>query len=131
MANKRGASAESQAAMYKSNKRWVTNRKRRLLRAQKKHPNNEQIAVALKGLHYRRKTPTTPAWSSTRRKIAVLIKEFKGRVDMGIFSANEKVSGPAMLLAGPKSAALPKTNSSEYAMFSLGARAKIITGGAN
>ena len=131
MANKRGASRESQAASYKGTKRWETNRKRKLLRAQKLYPNNEQIAVALKNLHYRRKTPTTPIWSSTRRKIAMLVKEFKGRVDINIFSANEKVSIPAMLTPGPRSVSVQKSNTSEFNMFSIGTRARINTGGAH
>jgi hypothetical protein len=128
MANKSGASKESQAAGYKSSKRWETNRMMKLLRAQKLHPNNEQIAVALKNIHYRRKTPTTPTWSSTKRKQAILMKEFKGICHQDIFSTNEKVSVPALILPGPFSVAQKTKTTSEFAMFTLEARARVITG---
>jgi hypothetical protein len=128
MANKAGASKESQAASYKGTKRWETNRLAKLLRAQKLQPNNEQIVTAMKNIHYRRKTPTTATWSSTKRRIAVLMKEFKGVCHPEIFSTNEKVSTPALMLPGPFSVATKTKSTSDFAMFALETRARVITG---
>ena len=128
MANKSGASKESQAASYKGTKRWETNRLAKLLRAQKLHPNNEQIATAMKNIHYRRKTPTTPTWSSSKRRIAMLMKEFKGVCHPEIFSTNEKVSAPALILPGPFSVATKTKSTSDFGMFTLEARAVVKTG---
>jgi hypothetical protein len=128
MANKSGASKESQAATYKGSKRWETNRMVKLLRAQKLHPNNEQIALALKNIHYRRKTPTTATWSSTKRRIAGLMKEFKGVCHPEIFSTNEKVSVPALILSGPYSVPVKSKSTSDFSMFTLETRARVITG---
>lgn len=128
MANKKGASKEAQAASYKGTKRWETNRLAKLLRAQKLHPNNEQIVKAMKNIYYRRKTPTTATWSSTKRRVAVLMKEFKGVCHSEIFSTNEKVSAPAVMLPGPFSLATKTKSTSEFGMFTLEARAVIKTG---
>jgi hypothetical protein len=128
MANKSGASKESQASSYKGTKRWETNRLAKLLRAQKNHPNNEQIATAIKNIHYRRKTPTNPTWSSSKRRIAGLMKEFKGICHPEIFSTNEKVSTPALMLPGPFSVAVKTKSTSDFGMFTLEARARIVTG---
>jgi hypothetical protein len=128
MANKKGASKESQAASYKGTKRWETNRLAKLLRAQKAHPNNEQIALAIKNIHYRRKTPTNPTWSSSKRRVAVLMKQFKGVCHPEIFSTNEKVSAPALMLPGPFSVTTKTKSTSEFGMFTLEARAVIKTG---
>lgn len=125
MANKSGASKESQAATYKSSRRWETNRLARLLRAQKRHPNNEQIPLAIKNLHYRRKTPSNPTWGSSKRRIASVVREFKGVFHPDIFSANDKVSGPALTLAGPRSTPMKYDT---FGMFSLEARAVVTVG---
>lgn len=128
MANKSGASKESQAATYKSTKRWETNRLAKLIRAQKLHPNNAQIAAAMKNIHYRRKTPTTAFWSSTRRQAAILMKTFKGVCHPEIFSTNEKVSVPALTLPGPFSVPAKTKSTSDFGMFTLEARAVVRTG---
>ena len=128
MANKSGASKESQAASYKGTKRWETNRLAKLLRAQRLHPNNEQITSAMKNIHYRRKTPTTATWSSTKRRVAMLMKEFKGVCHPEIFSTNEKVSAPAITLPGPFSVPAKTKSTSDFAMFTLETRARVITG---
>jgi hypothetical protein len=128
MANKSGASKESQAASYKGTKRWETNRLAKLLRAQRRHPNNEQITAAMKNIHYRRKTPTTAMWSNTKRRVARLMKEFKGVCHPEIFSTNEKVSSPALMLPGPFSVAVKSKSTSDFGMFTLETRARIVTG---
>jgi hypothetical protein len=123
MANKSGgASKTGQAASYKALKRWETNRKKRLMKLAVEQPNNTQIPAALSGMVYRRKTPTTPFWSSTRIKVAGLFKRYTGKVNMDIFSNNEKVAGPALMVPGPYSKQrYPSVN--EKIMFSIGQRA--------
>ena len=128
MANKSGTGKQAQAANYKSAKRWETNRMRKLLRAQKRNPNNPQIETALKNIHYRRKTPTSPMWTSSRRRLAVLMKEFKGVCHPEIFSTNEKVSVPALNLPGPFSVATKAKTASDSGMFSLETRAVVRPG---
>ena len=124
MANKGGgASKVGQANSYKTNKTWERNRTRRLKRLLITQPNNEQIIKALGNIHYRRKNPVAPFWSHSRIAQARLFKSFCGRVDMNMFSNNEKLSIPALLTKGPYSEhKAPPAN--EKTMFSLGERAR-------
>jgi hypothetical protein len=64
----KGSSKGAQASYsnYKSQNRFATNRKRKLLKLQKEQPNNLQVAEALKNIKYRRKTPNTSVWSHTK-----------------------------------------------------------------
>lgn len=127
MANKSGgASKTGQAASYKANKTWEKNRLRKLRRALKDHPNNEQIVTALKGVVYRRKTPTVRTWSKTKINIARLYKAFSGHVDLMIFNNQEKVAAAAQLSHRMKWDYKPPAVN-EKTMFSLGVRAH--TGG--
>ncbi len=97
MANgKTSKSQEGYYARYKANRVWETNRKRRLERALKSQPNNEQIKAALKGMVYRRKTPTTRMWSASWIRTAKLFKEFEGRFDPKLMSANQDVVRAAL-----------------------------------
>lgn len=100
--SKTGKSQENYYARYKANKTWEVNRKRRLERALKQQPNNEQIKTALKGMVYRRKTPKTQVWSASWIQTAKLFKEFTGRFDPAIMSANADISRAAMQRPGPK-----------------------------
>ena len=122
MGNKsKSSGAEAQSSNYKNSKRWESNRKRKLLKAQKQHPNNLQIAEALKNIKYRRKTPTTKFWSPTRVRMAELFKLFTGKVNVEMFSNNEKLATAALLARS--NIELKKTPGfSENAMFSIGAR---------
>jgi hypothetical protein len=124
MANKSGgASKVSQASNYKTSKRWETNRIKRLKKLMEKHPNNKQLELAIKNVHYRRKTPKTREWTKTQIYVASLFKLFTGRVDRDMFSNNEKVSQQATLRYYPDpNYVTPKLN--EKSMFSLGARAR-------
>lgn len=122
MANKSGgASKTGQAAGYKANKIWERNRLRKLRRALKDHPNNEQIITALKGVVYRRKTPTVRTWSASKRRIAELFKMFSGHVDLQMFSNNEKIAVPATLSHRMKWNYKPPAVN-EKTMFSIGVR---------
>lgn len=122
MANKSGgASKTGQAANYKNNKTWERNRLRKLRRALKAHPNNKQIAAAVNGVVYRRRTPTNPIWSSSKIRIAKLFKQFSGHVDIAIFNSQEKVAASAQLSHRMKwEYKAPPAN--EKTMFSIGAR---------
>ena len=126
MGNKsKSSGAQAQSSNYKTSKRWETNRKRKLLRALKRNPGNaEQINAAMGNIRYRRKPPTNRFWSSTRRQQAELFKLVQGAVNMDMFSNNEKVSGPAIMLHGKHK--LQKFQGfSENTMFSIGVRARV------
>lgn len=106
MATSKNGSKSSQAARYKSDRVWEKNRKARLLRTLKAQPNNEQVKLALQGMVYRRKTPTTRVWSSTWINIARLFKEFGGRFDPAIMGSNVDAARAALQRQSPY-AALP------------------------
>jgi hypothetical protein len=123
MANKSGGNSKvSQALNYKNSKSWERNRLRKLRRALKRSPDNPQILAAMSGVVYRRKTPTTPTWSASKRRTAELFKLFSGHVDLAMFSNNEKTSVPATLSHRMKwNYKAPQVN--EKSMFWLGTRA--------
>lgn len=93
---KRSKTAENNSAVYKSTKRWETNRKRKLERVLKEQPNNQQVKSALKSMVYRRKTPTTSVWSHSWKKVAQLIKQFSGRFDKECMNSDPKKAAEAM-----------------------------------
>lgn len=75
-AGKRSKSQEMYATRYKATT-FAANRKRKLERVVKEQPNNEKAAMALKDIHYRRKTPNTTAWLASAKREAMLIAEFR------------------------------------------------------
>lgn len=106
--------------MYKATSRWKANRKRKLEKLLKQHPNNKQIELALQSMVYRRKTPNSRVWSASMIREAKLFKEFAGYVNRDIFSSNEKLRGEARLQNHRKHfGELPQGRVD----FSLGARA--------
>lgn len=118
MAKTRGPSAKAYYAAYKSQNRFATNRKRKLERLLKQHPNNKQIAEALKNIKYRRKTPGTSTWLSSMRKTAGLFKEFTGKMNMNVFNTNPDVRVQAVSALKSN-----KTATQEKVSFKLGDRA--------
>jgi hypothetical protein len=64
------------------------NRLARLLRTQKKQPNNKQIDLALKTTRMHRKTPVNPIWTASWRKTAQLYKLFTGSFNIDLMSSN-------------------------------------------
>ena len=62
--------------VYQTQNRQALNRKRKLERALKAAPNNEQIVAALKAIKYRRGTPKTSVWSHTSKAWAQMKKSF-------------------------------------------------------
>ena len=123
MAIKRGKSAENQAATYKTQKRWESNRRKKLERQLKIQPNNEQVKKAMSNIYYRRKTPVVPQWSSTTRQMAKIIKLFTGRFDRDILSSNKDVASAALQRAASKPEQLKsKIQIADKNFFSIGAR---------
>jgi hypothetical protein len=100
MAGKTSKSQTAYYARYKTSRVWETNRKRRLERTLKAQPNNEQVKQALKGMVYRRKTPTNRPWSASWVRVAKILKEFTGRCDPGILSSNVETARIAMQKPG-------------------------------
>lgn len=125
MANKSGgASKVSQSNNYKNSKTWERNRVKKLTKLFLQHPNNLQLEQAIKNVRYRRKTPKVRFWSKTRIYQAYLFKMFVGKVDMDMFSNNEKLNTAALLTKGPHTDFKGPTQP-EKVMFQLGTRARI------
>ena len=76
MAKTRSKHQKDLYSVYKTSQKWAVNRKKKLLKAQKAAPNNEQIATALKVISYRRKTPKSPHWSHQAKRQVALAKTF-------------------------------------------------------
>lgn len=117
-----GKGHEMRYASYKQERRWEKNRKIKLARALKLAPENKQITEAV--VVYRRKTPTTKAWSATSRRVAELFKEFGGRADKDLFSKNEKLAATTAMLQSPiaKNMRAVKNKPPVLPMFALGTR---------
>lgn len=77
-----------------------SNRLARLLRTQKKQPNNKQIDAALKTTRMHRKAPVTPIWSASWRRTAQLMRQMTGRFDPACMSSNPEVARAAMAKPG-------------------------------
>lgn len=79
MAKTRSKHQKDLYSAYKSQNRFATNRKRKLLKLQKEQPNNEQIVTALANIKYRRKTPGTAVFSKTKiRQLEIMSIARKG-----------------------------------------------------
>lgn len=96
MAIKTSKSQTAYYARYKTSRVWESNRKRRLERALKAQPENEQIKRALKNMVYRRRTPTNHVWSASWVRTAKIIKAFTGRFDPSIMSSNPETARLAL-----------------------------------
>jgi hypothetical protein len=93
----RSKTAEAASSVYKTSRRWESNRKARLERALKEQPNNaEQIKRAIKAMVYRRRAPTNRVWPARWVKVAKLFKEFTGRFDPNIMSSNPETARNAL-----------------------------------
>lgn len=97
MATKRtSASRKAYYAAYKSMNKYATNRKRKLLKLKKEQPNNTQITAALNNIHYRRSTPKSPVWNSTKKATAALFKSVTGFMDSAVFNPNIELRNRAL-----------------------------------
>lgn len=119
MAKSQSKSKQAYSSAYKSSSRWKANRKRKLERALKAQPNNEQIKRALLDISYRRRTPNNREWSHSNIRIAQLFKLFRGHASKELFSANPKTQAAALAEASRRQVVVPDGKVS----FSLGARA--------
>lgn len=124
---KRSTTAENNAKVYKSSNRELTNRKKKLEKQAKLQPNNTKVTEALKDIHRRRHTPKNPFWSASKRRTARLFKEFAGRFDVDILSANPKVSLVALQMQSPVAARgypdfITKMKKSDWNFFSIETR---------
>lgn len=127
MSKSKSTTSVASSSVYKSTRRWESNRKLKLERTLRKQPNNEQVRLALKGMVYRRKTPKAPEWTSTWIATAKLFKLFGGRFDRAIMSANVDAVRTALQAQSPIAARYvlkPETRAS-MAFFSLENRANI------
>ena len=117
-AKRAGKSYKTYYSTYKSTSRWAANRKRRLERAQKLQPNNEQITAAIKNIRYRRRTPQSTPWSHQNIYHASLFKQFGAPAPILMFSTSNNKKQPAGLQLP-----LATGKSSDRVSFSLAARA--------
>ncbi len=116
-----GKGHEQRYNNYKSKGQYAANRKKRLLRALKKNPENKQIQTALECIVWRRSTPNNQEWSATTRSMAKLFKEFVGKFDKNILHNNEKISAPALMTKGHNSVPVKSKFKPEH-MFSIRTR---------
>lgn len=110
---------------YKVSNRWKVNRERKLTKLLKQHPNNKQIAEALKNLHYRRKTPKAPQWTKRTKYLAQLIKKACGHCPQDIFNKNTQVAEKALSSIKPKIESKSKTETKVEATLKLEANFKL------
>lgn len=80
----KGKSKTAYFARYTANKVYAENRRKKLERALKKHPNNKQIELALKNISYRRDAPKAEVWSHSDIATAKLFKKFTGKFHRGV-----------------------------------------------
>lgn len=118
MAKAQSSSKKAQSAAY--TQRYTKNRERKLKRALKRNPNNEQIKAALQNIHYRRKDPKSQMWSKQRKALAQLFKEFTGCMTYDVFNSNPQAAAAAVANLGRGK---PKLPSLGRVSFTLGARA--------
>lgn len=120
----RSKTAQNTAAVYKSSRRWESNRMRKLARTLKEQPTNEQVKAAMKSMVYRRKTPNTQEWSASWIRVAKLFKLFTGKFDRAIMNANPDIVKTALSTSRRERPAV-KFTEPEKRFFSLEARANI------
>ena len=123
-----GKASKSQEAYYSKYKTlYPENRKRKLQRVLKAQPENEQVKMALKDIHYRRKTPNTSMWSASNRRVAQMLREWTGYFDMAILNSNPKVASDALQKLPSRAPAVGVDNSIQSKhMFALKTRVKML-----
>jgi CHASE3 domain sensor protein len=128
MAIKTSKGREAYYSNYKAQNKQAKNRKAKLERLLKKDPDNEQVREALANVKYRRKTPTNPFWTSSKRKTATILKEFCGYFDPKVLSSNAKVASDALHTHYSRRTSQKREDYSAQAkaMYSIAARAKIV-----
>jgi hypothetical protein len=129
MAIKTSKGREAYYSAYKAQNKQAKNRKAKLERLLKKDPNNEQVREALANVKYRRKTPSNPIWTSSKRKTATILKEFAGYFDPKVLSSNAKTASDALHAHYSRRVSPKARDESAQAkqMFSILARAKFVS----
>lgn len=122
MAKSGSKTAENYFAQYKANKKWETNRKRKLAKVLKEQPNNQQVKNAMSGMVYRRKTPITPQWSHSHKRLAQLYKTFTGLFHRDLLSLDPKVQSAATKLRSNRQYTTTPNTDQFPSMFALGNR---------
>jgi hypothetical protein len=122
-----GKASKSQEAYYARYKTslFSKNRTRRLERVLKAQPNNEQVKMALKDIHYRRKTPNTTVWSASDKRLAQMLRSWTGGFDMNILNSNPKVASDALQGLPSRQAVKQDDTLQNRHMFSLKTRIKV------
>lgn len=82
-AGKKSKSQEAYSSRYKSTT-FALNRKKKLERVLKDQPNNEQAKMAIKDIHYRRKTPNTTVWLASAKAGASLVASFTKNTNVAL-----------------------------------------------
>lgn len=116
-----GAGHSARYTAYKNSRTWEKNRRKKLMRALKRNPENGTIEAALGSIVYRRKTPSTQVWSATERRTAYLFKKFTGQFSRDIFHTNDKISAAALMKStatNPSTDEQIRQNNSAKGMFS-------------
>ncbi len=122
----KGSSAATYHTTYQANNTFSKNREKKLRRELKRNPKNAaQTELALKNIHYRRKTPKAPLWSHSKIATAKLLKLFMGRCTKKVFASDPDVASAALKDRRGAFEALPMPKRS---IFSIWQRAKDKTG---
>lgn len=126
MSNKaKSKTATERASLYKTARRWETNRKRNLEKTLKAQPNNEQVKKAMQSMVYRRKTPKTQEWSASWIATAKLFKQFTGKFDRSIMNSNEKIAAEATRTSRKDRPFVMPINRDPKSFFSILARSNL------
>jgi hypothetical protein len=121
-----GKASKSQEAYYSKYKTLgPINRKRKLERVLKAQPNNEQVKMALKDIHYRRKTPNTHRWSASDKRMALVLRDWTGGFNMEILNSNPKTASDAMQRLPSRGVVKQDDTLQARSMFALKTRLKV------
>jgi hypothetical protein len=82
-------------ARYKTANKETSNRIARLKKLGKENPNNLQIDTAIKNVAHRRNTPKVRYWAHSMRRVAQLVKQYTGKFDKNLFSADPLIFSAA------------------------------------
>lgn len=118
-----GKAHSSGYARYASSGTEKANRIKKLARALDRNPENAQIELALKNVSHRRHKPKTPQWSHSSIRIAKTIKQFTGKFDKNVLSADPVVFAAAIRARNENKFKQLKIEKPKGSMFSLQERA--------
>lgn len=123
MGKKTSKNKQGQYSAYKADLRWLKNRKARVAKHLKSHPNDTQ-SEQLMSTSYGRGTPNSNTWSHSDKRIAKLFGEVYGRGDNNLFSANHLLVASALKNIAKNVKTLPRQSGN---LFSIRERARLVT----